>query len=441
MSNDIEPDPQALRLETELSRRSFEGRYPTPAFDGHSLPNLAASALARGTGKRPEGILPPLRRDVEGEADDAEETQLVLLIDSFGWRMFRHLLDGPGGATGLAVARGLVPYTRPITSVFPPTTSSALLSLSTAVAPGTHGIGGYTEYFPWWGAVLNTLRFAPPWSRVPDLAVGKCFTRADWLPTPNLFAHDPGAVALTKEMFEGSPFTSVLYEGAEFVGFSGLSGLTRQLTHLLERPEGRRPRLLWAYWDMLDTVNHVFGPEPGLASSELTEVFLALARAARSVGEARARKVHLWVTGDHGQVRVTPETSRAAHADPRLLELLDRPPAGERRAAFLKAREGKVDELRTHLGETLPGSWLTVPVERVLSSGLLGPGPFHPELKARLGDLLVLPGPGEALYSRPPGDRGPEEHFLWGSHGGLDPDELLVSLVSLPFSELARWPV
>ncbi len=412
-----------------------------PAYGGASLPNLAVSAYLHAGGAPFPGMLPPLDTRYGFPQPPEGSTQVVLLVDSFGWKMFLDLEREPPGETGRKVAAGLARFTRPITSVFPPTTSSALLSLSTGTAPGTHGIVGYTEYFPGWGSVLNTLRFSPPWAKGPDLAVGKHFLPADWMPVPSLFTRRAGSVALTKAEFEGSAFTRVLYEGAGFVGYLGLSDLTYHLRRILEAPDDRRPPLVWVYWDLLDSVNHVYGPEAGFAREELTHLLLALASVARQLPAATRGKVQLWLTGDHGQVPVRPEGSRAAHDDPAFLALLDRPPAGERRAAFLKARDGRKEDLRRHLTESFPPGWTVLEVEEVLRSGLLGPGPFHPELSSRLGDLLVLPGEGETLYSRPPGDRGPEEHFLWGTHGGLTSQELLVALTGMPLSELAEWPL
>jgi hypothetical protein len=416
-------------------------RYPVPAYHGASLPNLAVSAYLHAGGEPFPGMLPPLdsRYGPRGLPDGS--TQVVFLVDSFGWKMFLDLLEDPPGETGRKVASGLARFTRPITSVFPPTTSSALLSLSSGTAPGTHGIVGYTEYFPGWGAVLNTLRFSPPWAKVPDLAAGKRFVPADWMPIPTLSTRLNGSVAITKSEFQGSAFTRVLYDGAEFVGYLGLSDLVHQLLRVLTGPDRRRPPLVWVYWDLLDSVNHVYGPGPLFAREELTHLILALASVARQVPADTGRKVQVWITGDHGQMAVRPEGSHAVHEDATLLGLLDRPPAGERRAAFLKAREGRLEDLKRHLRQAYPEDWTVLEVPEAIRLGLLGPGPMHPELQSRLGDLLVLPGEGETLYSRPPGDRGPEEHFLWGTHGGLTPQELLVALTGLPLDELAQWPL
>lgn len=396
------------------------------------------SAFVRGGGTPNPPLLPPLDRRYTSGASE-RGTTVVVLVDAFGWNAVRAFARRARSSTSRRLAEGLLSHTLPITTVFPSTTSSALLSLSQGVAPGTHGIVGYTEYFPQWGAILNTLKWNAPWGGSRDLAIPRGFQPHDLMPHASLFSRGVRGSALTKEEFQGSAFTRMLYDGAKFEGYVSLSDMTHHLVRILSGPRSDRPSLLWVYWDLLDSVGHVNGPLEDLLASEVMHVLLALSEAASRLSPQDREDVHLFLSGDHGQVEVRPQVARAAHDDPRLLELLDRPPSMERRAAILRAREGNREELRAHLEDTLPSDWAVLAVSEVVEGGLFGPSPRHPELEARLGDFLVLPGPGATLWYRPPGGRGPEDHFLKGAHGGLSPEELLVGLVSVPFEELARW--
>jgi hypothetical protein len=70
-----------------------------------------------------------------------------------------------------------------------------------------------------------------------------------------------------------------------------------------------------------------------------------------------------------------------------------------------------------------------------LDAGLFGPPPFHPEVEERLGDLLVLvPSPAGLTYLPPGASAG---RHLEGAHGGLEPDELAVPLVTGRLRDLA----
>lgn len=429
------PEP-ALKLASSLSEARW-GPYPRPRYDGFSLPNVSVSAFGSVGGIAGKGLLPGLAPVYPKSGDTT--TAIVFLVDSFGWKLFTDVVAAARTATERTVAEGLLPHALPITTIFPATTSSALLSLSTGTAPGTHGIAGYTEYFPAWGAILNTLKLTPSWGGPRDLAAGRGFKPQDLMSVPTLFRRGLSSVALTKYEFEGSAFTRMLYDGAAFQGYLGHSDLAMHLKRILSQPRSKRPSLVWVYWDLLDSVHHVNGPLEELAVGEITHVFLTLASVASALGKEEREGVSIWVTGDHGQVEVRPPLAVPAHNDDTLMGLLRRPPSGERRAAFLEARSGKREQLGRYLASHFAADWQAFSVDEIVKGDLLGPGPHHPELTDRLGDFLLIPPPGAAIYYRPPGSRGPEDRFLRGAHGGMTTDELLVTLVSMSMDDLARW--
>ncbi|MCI4361097.1 MAG: hypothetical protein L3J91_05285, partial [Thermoplasmata archaeon] len=87
----------------------------------------------------------------------------------------------------------------------------------------------------------------------------------------------PG-VALSRDRFAGSGFTRVLYDGADYVPYATAADMAHELVRLLdgERP----PRLIYTYWDELDTIQHLRGPTPELTAFELDRLahFVAYVR-------------------------------------------------------------------------------------------------------------------------------------------------------------------
>lgn len=239
---------------------------------------------------------------------------------------------------------------------------------------------------------------------------------------------------MTRDRFEGTGFTRLLYDGAEFVPFTTGSDLALTLTDVLSRP--KPPPLVFAYWDDLDVAEHVRGPQPGLVDLELDRMGSVVSYAAAHVLPDVARRTTVIVTGDHGQVPLAADRQLVADQDGALLALLSRPPSGDRRATFFSARPGKLDELREALRERVPAAAIVLAMSEAGERGLFGPPPWHPELADRLGDLLVLmPSPGGVSYTVP-GTRS-RGHPMRGAHGGLEAPELLVPLVSGSLSELA----
>jgi len=56
-------------------------------------------------------------------------------------------------------------------------------------------------------------------------------------------------------------------------------------------------------------------------------------------------------------------------------------------------------------------------------------GTVGPRLRERIGDVVVLPRPGESVWWREPGRF---DMRFRGHHGGLSPDEMLIPLAALP---------
>lgn len=407
---------------------------PIPAYEGRSLPNVTSSAV-RSLGLEVEGepkLLPPLAPDLDPFGGRrAEGTVVVLLMDGLGWVA----PPAPGVRGELAYPEAWNARVHPITSVFPTTTTVALTSLSTAEPPARHGVVGHRMYLPAYGAVTEILRMSPS-----GAGPAEAFAGPEWTPSmvsgvPSVFRRGVPGIALSRDKFGPSAFTRMIYDGAEYTGYSTAADFAHLLGEVLDRPNP--PPLIYAYWDELDTVQHLRGPRPELAAFEAALVSRVLAAASRRVGPALARRTTVIVTSDHGQVPATRSADVAIDQAPDILSHLIRPPTGDRRAGFLAARPGQLDALLRALEERLPNGHRIIPMRAAVDAGLFGPPPYHPELSERLGDLLVLvPSPAGLSYRLPGAAARPK--FLVGAHGGIEPAELLVPLVCGRLSELGE---
>ena len=404
---------------------------PIPAYRGRSLANLASSlvaALGRPGAETPP--LPPLERDLDPFAGRRSDGPVVVfLVDGLGWSALLGSADRVPEGTAARWAR----QAGPLTSVFPTTTSIALTSLSTGAAPAQHGVVGHRVFLPRFDTVVEVLRMSPLGVAAAETLVGP-----DWSPgllsiVPSIFRRGIRGVAVSRDQFEGTGFTRLIYDGAEFVGYFTESDLALSLARVLSRPEP--PPLVFAYWDDLDLAHHLRGPQHEFVDLELRRVESVLSYVARQLGPALARRTTVLVTGDHGQVPMETDRQLVVDREPSLLDHMSRPPAGDRRAAYFAARPGHLSALREALETRLPAGGHLIDMPVAVEAGLFGPPPFHPELAERLGDLLLLmPSPGGVSYAVP-GAR-PRRHPMRGAHGGLEPEELFVPLVRAPLSEL-----
>lgn len=417
-----------------MARDPYQGLL-RPDYEGGSLPNLAVS-VARAAGFRPrEGVplAPPLRRGLEPFPDGPHEGTVVLfVVDGFGWGDLQRWADGGSRWGGVWRAAG-----QPMTTVFPSTTTAALTSLSTGVPPGRHGLVGYRQYLPRFGLVADMLKMSAAGLPGPEMLVGPAWSPSLMSGAPTLFRRGLRGTALTRDRFQPTGFTRLLYDGAGFVGYATATDMAQELRRLLDRR--RPPRVIYAYWDELDTLHHLKGPTPSLAALELDRLAHLLAFVARQLSPGRRRRTALVVTGDHGQVPATRAARLSLEKIPGLQPLLSRPLSGDRRAGFLGVRPGRLREVVRILRRAFPPGSRLLPMTRAKADGLFGPPPFHPELDERLGDLLALVPSPFGLTELLPGRLPPARH-LFGAHGGLEPEEMAIPRIALRFDALDPGP-
>jgi len=407
---------------------------PVPAYGGRSLANLASSlwgSIATSKDGEPpplpalESALDPLRgRPPEGPV-------VVLLLDGLGWLALLGSADrAPDGAASRWVRHG-----RPITSVFPTTTTVALTSLSTGAAPVQHGVLGHRVYMPHFGTVVELLRMSPLGVGPAEALVGPEWSPGMFSVVPSIYRRGIPATALSRDRFEGTGFTRLIYDGATYAPYATGSDLALSLAELLARPHP--PSLVVAYRDDLDVVQHRRGTRPELVDLEVERVDSLLSFVNRHLEPDLVRRTTIVVTGDHGQVPMDSAAQLVIDREPSILAHMSRPPSGDRRAAFFAARPGHLASLREELTARLPPEGHLLDMPMAVEEGLFGPPPFHPETAERLGDLLLLlPSPGGVSYTVP-GARS-RAHRMIAAHGGLESEELLVPLIAGTLSDLAR---
>ncbi|HTT34416.1 MAG TPA: alkaline phosphatase family protein [Thermoplasmata archaeon] len=417
--------------ERGLLRRDPVLGVPIPAYDGRSIANVVRT-VARTVGvERSKGVLPPLAPELDPfGGGSAPGPIVILLVDGLGWRGFSRWAAGSG-----ARGRRWAAAAHPITSVFPTTTAAGLTSLSTGLAPAAHGLVGYRQYLPTYGTVADLLRMSPVLVPGMDLLVGPRWRPALVAGGGTWFRRGLRGAAVSRDRFRGSGFTRVLYDGASYTGYATAVDLAHQLAQLLA--SRAPPPVVFAYWDELDTIQHLHGPGArALFDLELGRVVDLLRHVARSIGPARGGATTLLVTGDHGQVGARADRQVRVDRLPALRRAMARPLAGDRRAGFFVARSGRTEALRAALSRALPRGARLLDARVAIERGLFGPPPFHPELEERVGDLIALVPEPWGLTWTAPGARPPARYLL-GAHGGLAAEELLVPLVAGRLDALA----
>ncbi|HKN39487.1 MAG TPA: alkaline phosphatase family protein, partial [Acidimicrobiia bacterium] len=346
-----------------------------------SVSGVVPALLGRGTADWLPGCVPGARVTV------------LLVLDGFGWRAIeaaRARLPELGGLEG-----------GPITTVVPSTTAAALTSISSGLAPASHGMVGYRMLLG--GQVLDVLRWKVPDGRPPDPAsvtlVESAFCGRD-VPT------------VVRAEFARTGFTESHMRGVRFVGWRTTATLVTHVARLVAAGEP----FVYAYYDGVDKVAHEYGITDGFFPCEQ----IAADRLVGDLLDVLPGDAVLVITADHGQVQfeqwVTMEPV-AAHV---------RAYAGDARLRYIYARPGAEGDLLKAAGDAYGGVAWVFGRDQLIDEGWLGPAPPPGDVAARIGDV-TLAAKGNVAFADP---THPHETRLRAGHGSLSPDEMLVPLLA-----------
>jgi len=384
---------------------------PVPDYGGGSIVNLVASVVEACGGERRH---PPCRDLAPAQLAEARHVML-LVVDGMGLNVLeRHAADGALRAHLRA----------PMTSVFPPTTASAMTSLLTGLTPAEHALTGWFTYFREIGCVAAPLPFRPRFGGGRLSAAG--------VEAGRLF-HAPGAFDAVPRRFHAllpgrlaeSDYTRAHAARAERHGFDSLAGLFEAAAERL-RAAGRERTFVYAYWPDLDALCHEHGAASETVGAHLGAIDAAFAR---FLAVARETGTAVVATADHGFVDTDAESRIELDDHPELAGTLLLPLCGEPRAAFCYVRAAARERFEGVVRARLGALCDPVPSAALVERGLFGPGPAHPRLAERIGDWTLLMKGRAVIRDRVPGERA----FVHvGVHGGTSEEELMVPLVLAP---------
>jgi hypothetical protein len=281
--------------------------------------------------------------------------------------------------------------------------------LGTGVAPGQHGILGFTVKLPDTDRVLSHIF----WRDDP--------APAQWQPVPTWFERLQqagfGARAVLPAAFVGSGLTEAAYRGAQFVAANADDDYTQLVIDQLRAAPG----LVYAYTAVLDTAAHAFG----IGSAEWLAAGAYVDALLTRLVEALPPDAALLITADHGGLNVPKHRRIDLDADSRLSAGV-RVVAGEPRVRYLHTEPGAACDVIGAWSELLSGRAEVRSRGDAVAAGLFGP--VRPEHLPRIGDVVVSCLGDTAVLAS--GHEPPEVAQLVGFHGAGNPVEMAIPLIT-----------
>lgn len=400
----------------------FGDHLVRPIYADYAFANIADTVELLLTGERRGPVLPA---DCFGGAYPRPKRVVTILIDAFGFEFWQRYADRSQVMSRVCASGVLTP----VSALFPSTTSASISTLNLGVTPAVHGLYEWNMYVPAYGETIQTLPFAtlgakPEPCQAKGYDVGALLTVHETVHT-RLRAKGVRSRQLAHASYAHSAYNSIIGVGADVQPHLSLAEALGHLRTAIETPP-RTSELIGFYWAGLDATAHLHGPDSPAFEAETLAFWQALD--ATLVG-TRSPDTLFLITADHGHIGGRrDDTIYVNQRWPQLADCLAISPTGHTiwpngspRDMFLHVKPERRAEVIETLARGLADIATVMPLDSALDEGLFGAQDVHPELRRRLGDVLVLP-------YRP--------HFVWwfepglmanpfnGHHGGLSRAEM-----------------
>ncbi len=337
------------------------------------------------------------------------KTAVVIVVDGLG---YSNLKSRKGYARFLWSQR-----MERIETVAPSTTGAALTTITTGVLPGEHGLIGYRIRDPRSGALVTTLN---EWSHVSQ-------TR-DWQQAETVFerasASGTRSAVIGRHGHRKSGLTDAILTGADYLSAASIPARFQQAEQAVRSGDYG---IVYVYVDELDREAH----SAGWLSDGWSELLESLDSELRNFVAGLPPRIGVTLTADHGIVDVPQSRHVLYDEDTELMRDIAMV-GGEPRFRYLYLTEGEASSLGRRADEVAErwraawGSAASIHTRaEAIDSGMFGT--VQPDVRERMGDVIVIANDDRAFYSAGPGDV--KSRGMIGQHGGLSPAEIGIPLV------------
>jgi predicted AlkP superfamily pyrophosphatase or phosphodiesterase len=305
-----------------------------------------------------------------------------------------------------------------LTSVFPPSTGSAITTFITGLAPQQHAVTGWYVFLKEYGMMSRILPFTSvvDWNVLDtDIAyvvnVESLFWEIEW----------ERMVVAGKQIVDSAFTQYTIGHSAKRIGYEGLQNFFECVEKAIAVSD--KPSYIYSYWPELDSIAHILGIESAEARDHLQVFDQALKEFIERIEDTDTTLI---ITSDHGLHDVNPESLIKTGDHPELMESLTLPLCGDTRSVYCYVRPSYIRKFEDYVNSELGHACTIHKSEDLVNDNWFGLYEANPMLSGRVGDYTLIFNEGYAVLNSFPGQESPT---LLGHHGGASSDEMNVPLI------------
>ncbi len=394
----------------EVKNAKFSKNFCRPLYSSYCFSNI------------PQTIVSLFSNEEKGLPSDTIQSGtydhvILLFIDGFGWEFFEKYKSSLPILQKLA-NEGIVSK---ITSMFPSTTAAHVTCINTGLPPNKSGLYEWFLYEPKLDDIIAPLPFNYAGERKHNTLP---LDPKELYPTETLYQKLEGlgiqSHAFQPASIANSPYSQTVLAGAKIHGYhSPKQGLAQILSSLKSKT------YCYFYYGEIDAIGH----RMGIHTPEFVQCIEGIFSDIEEFYARLPPKTALLITADHGMTEVSPEKTyylnkKVPNIEKHLLfGRRNKPlvPAGSPRDFFLHVRPECLEELTEILSHFLEGKAEVYPTEKLIADGFFGPNSPSQNFLSRVGNLVILPYKGEAVWWY---EKNLFEQNFHAAHGGLTREEM-----------------
>ena len=397
-----------------------------PQYQGLSILNIPSSV---GAQLNVSGFLAPtLKPEIMEAIQDKTQNVVLILLDAIAYHRFVNWANEEKDLIWSSLLKQGVLV--PLTSITPSTTCAAITTYWTSASAAAHGIMGYEMWLKEYGVTANMIEHKPITysSGKGNLSLAG-FVPETFLPVGSIAEKylDQGVEVHAFQHYAiiHSGLSRMFMGGAERHPIVTAQDMWISIRELMEsRPTTRK--YIWAYWDQLDGISHLHGPDSERAKAE----FVAFSKSfegnfLKELDPKFLKDTLIIITADHGQITTDRDDGNYdLNNHPEFTSMLHMLPTGENRLPFLYIKPGMTDAVKEYIHAAWPDGFSLIDPKSAVEKGLFGPGEPHSDIYERIGDLIAV-ARGKAYWWW-----ASKENPLIGRHGGMSEEEMLVPFLA-----------